>query len=42
MPTDAANGDRRWADRAASLYDESYARRYPKNWFNFFPYWEQG
>ena len=20
---------------------ESYARRYPKNWFNFFPYWEQ-
>jgi len=28
MPTDAANGDRRWADRAASLYDESYARRY--------------
>ena len=20
---------------------EQYARRYPKNWFNFFPYWNQ-
>jgi predicted LPLAT superfamily acyltransferase len=20
---------------------EQYARRYPKNWFNFFPYWSQ-
>lgn len=27
MPTDAA-GNRRWADRAAALYDESYARKY--------------
>ncbi len=27
-------------DRYVALL-ESYARRYPKNWFNFFPYWEQ-
>ncbi len=27
-------------DRYASLLEE-YARRYPKNWFNFYPYWEQ-
>jgi predicted LPLAT superfamily acyltransferase len=27
-------------DRYAALL-ERYARRYPKNWFNFFPYWEQ-
>jgi predicted LPLAT superfamily acyltransferase len=27
-------------DRYASTL-EQYARRYPKNWFNFFPYWEQ-
>jgi predicted LPLAT superfamily acyltransferase len=27
-------------DRYAALL-EQYARRYPKNWFNFFPYWEQ-
>lgn len=28
MSIEATNGDHRWADRAASLYDESYARRY--------------
>lgn len=27
-------------DRYASLL-EQYARRYPTNWFNFYPYWEQ-
>jgi predicted LPLAT superfamily acyltransferase len=27
-------------DRYASLL-EQHARRYPKNWFNFYPYWEQ-
>ena len=27
-------------DHYASLL-EQYARRYPKNWFNFYPYWEQ-
>jgi predicted LPLAT superfamily acyltransferase len=27
-------------DRYAQLL-ERYARRYPKNWFNFFPYWQQ-
>ena len=27
-------------DCYASLL-EAYARRYPKNWFNFYPYWEQ-
>ena len=28
------------ADHYASLL-EQYARRYPKNWFNFYPYWAQ-
>jgi predicted LPLAT superfamily acyltransferase len=27
-------------DRYAALL-EQYARRYPMNWFNFFPYWDQ-
>jgi predicted LPLAT superfamily acyltransferase len=27
-------------DRYAALL-EQYARRYPRNWFNFFPYWQQ-
>jgi predicted LPLAT superfamily acyltransferase len=27
-------------DRYAAIL-EQYARRYPKNWFNFFPYWNQ-
>jgi predicted LPLAT superfamily acyltransferase len=27
-------------DRYAGLL-EQYARRYPKNWFNFFPYWQR-
>jgi predicted LPLAT superfamily acyltransferase len=27
-------------DRYAQLL-ERYARRYPRNWFNFFPYWQQ-
>ena len=27
-------------DRYAALL-EQYARRYPTNWFNFFPFWEQ-
>ena len=27
-------------DRYAALL-EQYARRYPMNWFNFYPYWER-
>jgi len=27
-------------DRYAQIL-ERYARRYPRNWFNFFPYWDQ-